>query len=227
MRARYEATGSLLGIWQDKRLATAAFRRFGSRHAAQVAAGIIPADAPRRCSLTRQGVIHALLARHRQGRMLTADANLDLVDRARRLFGTWNGALEAAGLTPLHRSTRWSRERVIEAIQSLERHGHFEGSSTKIADKNLQSAARRRFGTLRAALIAAGILAPDETVRRQRKWTRQRVIEMLQDRRLQGLPLHYESDPRLAMAAWKYFGGWQRALDAAGLRREARTRKRR
>lgn len=219
INARYQETGTIPGIWQNRRLATAAYNRFGSRRAALVAAGIVPPDPPRRTSLTAQAIIKTILARRKLALPLTGAGNPDLLDGARKHFGSWNKALVAAGLAPARPFTPWPEERVVEALRTLKRQGQFE-DSTKIVDKNLQSAARRRFGTLRAALVAAGILTSGETVRRKRKWTSERVIKTLQERRLQGLPLRFDSDRRLAMAAWKRFGSWQHALTAAGLRRE-------
>jgi hypothetical protein len=165
-------------------------------------------------SPSRQHVLRAIRNRHRRNLPLSIQAAPKLADRARRHFGSWNQAIIAAGLTP-YPSSRWSKQRILHAVRTLERQGPWE-DGTNVPDKRLLSAARRHFGTLRNALLAAGVLAPHETLRRRRKWTRRVVLNAIQDLRIRGLPLRADSDPRLASAARKQFGSWSKALAAAG-----------
>jgi hypothetical protein len=225
IRIRFQKHASVPAIWQNKSLATAAGRRFGSRRAALMAAGVIPPNSVAKHSMTRQRIKDTILERYEKGLRLTGHDNPDLIDHARRHFGSWNKAISAAGLVP-RQFTKWSKQRVIDELQTLRRQGSFE-NSTRVPDVNLLSAARRQFGCLHKALVAAGILTPGDTLRRNKKWTRQQVIQAIQNRYLQGLPMTYAGDRNLAAAARKCFGSWTEALMVAGLSTEAHRKRRR
>jgi hypothetical protein len=75
-------------------------------------------------------------------------------------FGSWDGALRAAGLDParLRRYRRWSREGVIGAIRRLR--GSLRQRAVRPADPSLVVAGRRFFGTWVLAVRTAGRLYP-------------------------------------------------------------------
>jgi hypothetical protein len=85
-------------------LASAARAMFGGWDAALRAAGIDPATVRMRRKWTAEGMISAIRARQRAGKALTyAAAERDdagLVGAAKPLFGSWDGALRAAGIRP-------------------------------------------------------------------------------------------------------------------------------
>lgn len=77
----------------------------------------------------------------------------------------------------------------------------------------LYGAAYRYFDSWHAALKAAGV-KPD-----QRKWTKQGVIDAILLRRQVGLPIRgvNREDSALYAVSIRHFGGWSKALLAAGL----------
>jgi hypothetical protein len=151
-----------------------------------------------------------------EGKPLKSTVNKALALAAVRLFGTWSGALRAAGSEPDPHRQKWSRQRVLDQLQALQRQGRFD-ETTWIEDRKLAAAGIRYFGTWRAALLAAGILAPDEQRRCRSKWTRGRIIEAIQDRYVRGLPMIASGDTKLSSTAMTHFGSWRAALPAAGL----------
>ncbi len=67
---------------------------------------------------------------------------------------------------------------------------------------------------------AAGLISQPTERNVRAKWTQEKVIAALKDRREQGLPLHGLSkhDPALHAVAKRCFGGLLKALEAAGLK---------
>jgi hypothetical protein len=135
-------------------------------------------------------------------------------DTSVAIFGRWSSALSAAGVPPVRPCQHWSPERVLEELQRLAQQGQFEDSS-RIPDRRLAVAARHYFGRPRQALIAAGILGPDEYKRSRTRWPRRRIIEVLQDRHVRGETIR--GDANLVGAAKRHFGSLHKALVAAGI----------
>ncbi len=97
-----------------------------------------------------------------------------------RLFGSWNKALEAAGLSPdkVSRYQHWSRKDILECLSTRKRKGQdINSGAVQREVPGLYGAAVRMFKTWDEALRAAKI--DPETVRQRREWTKQRVIEEL------------------------------------------------
>jgi hypothetical protein len=198
-------------------LVQAACRIFPTWHDALAAAGLVPRE-PRpaaRKVWTVQLVLEAIRARHQQGLSLAFKADRALSAAAKHRFGSWSKALATAG-RPVRHYRRWSQERVLEQLRCLHQQGAF-AESTRLRDSGLVRAASLRFGGWRRALRLAGILAPDENWRHKRSWTRQRVIEAIQDLHVRGIPLNSKKNKILAAAARRRFGSWHAARAAAGL----------
>ena len=182
-------------------LRRAASECFGSWHAALAAAGRIPLGPPPvpRKRWTDQGVLTAIRLRSRHGKSMTIAANGALARAAIRRFGTWNGALQAAGVESQVHQT-WTPQRVLDEIQALHRCGAFtEGD--QIEDSKLMHAARRRFGGWHRALVAAGVRSPEDDEGRRWKWPRRHILEAIQDRYVQGLSMFASHDRSLSDAA--------------------------
>ncbi len=97
---------------------------FGSWNAALRAAGLKPTHDRRRW--TREQVLTALRAdAERQGRTPTSKqwerrpATRPGYNAVRKHFGSWNAAIEAAGLVP--EDPKWTRDTVLHALRELER----------------------------------------------------------------------------------------------------------
>jgi hypothetical protein len=80
---------------------------------------------------------------------------------------------------------------------------------------------RHAFGSWRAALAAAGIVAPPVPTA-QRKWDRQCVTAAIQERQQAGKSLRYSAVRAeaggLVAAAKTYLGSWTKAPAAAGVK---------
>jgi hypothetical protein len=200
----------------DISLYAASRRHCGGWHQALVMAGLLPPDfqptVPSRW--TKDRVIREILKLHETGKPRVSRAQSNLTNAAKRLFGTWNNAVLAAGLEPSRRR-RWSPQRVLADLQALDRQALLDRGLYDV-DSRLVAAAWRYFGTLQNALVTAGVLAPGETIGRARRWTKQHVIEAIQDMYLAGGPVTSQVDRGLNWAACSLFGSWRAAVEAAG-----------
>jgi hypothetical protein len=137
----------------DRPLAQAAKRYFGNWYNALVAAGLGHLGTPRR-TWTAEKVLRAIQDRHDRGlpihRVNRHDGSLFYA--AEKYFGCWSKALVAAGLNSARRRS-WNPDRVLEAIRSRKRRG-LPIRNVGVHDAGLARAARRHFGTWRAALDA-------------------------------------------------------------------------
>jgi hypothetical protein len=161
---------------------------------------------------TKQRVIHSIRQREAEGHALCRTWREDktLFRAAVSLFGNWEPAMLAAGFEPIRRE-RWSRQRVIERLQTWRQ--RTRETNLRESEPNLAGAAIRLFGSLETACEVAGIVASP------RRWTNERVIAEIQERYVRGEPKHIQGlgDLRLALAAKRRFGSWASAVSAAGL----------
>ena len=199
----------------DHTLALSARRCFGNWRRAVSSAGVISEEAGVKSlrKWNRQTVIAAIHARHERGLPLKGVKNDDnpLLLAARSVFGTWHEALIAAGVVGTGVLRTWNRSRVIVAIQARHNQGlPLRGVSND--DPVLARAAWRLYGSWAQALTAAGY--PPVT----RTWSKQLVVEAIQARHQEGLPLRgvYNDDDGLCRAARLHFGSWRAAVAAAG-----------
>jgi hypothetical protein len=119
----------------------------------------------------------------------------------------------------------WSTRRILGELRGLYRRGHdISYNALSRTNQSLVSAAAYHFGSYRRAVEAAGI-DYGEVVRRPR-WSKQAIIALIKTARRQGEDLHWSAvtarRDELARAAFaslqpRLFGGWDRALHAAGL----------
>jgi hypothetical protein len=208
------------------RLGRQAVFRFGSRGAVIEKIGVDRWSPQRSLPVpTEDEVVRWLQARHRAGRHMSSEAaNGDeprFVRACYRRFGSWRAAMQAAGLGELigGRAQLTSPEEVVRALR--ERHRDDLSMALKRATRErprLVRAACAQFGTWQAALDAAGLggvpvpralLSPQE------------VVQGLQARHRRGMPMTavatQRDDGRLARAAYKHYGTWRAAMNAAGL----------
>lgn len=110
------------------------------------------------------------------------DSRPPLFGAALRLYGSWEGALRAAGLDPriIRRRMRWDERALLEAIRDAHACGLLRrGASYKATHKNVIQAAAARWGSWRAAQEAAGLepLRPAQV-----RWTRREVRKRIAER---------------------------------------------
>src|SRR5580698_6064484 len=114
-----------------------------------------------------------------------ANTNLSLLRAATRYFGTWEAAVNFAGLdyNQIRRYKSWSRERIVARIQELHKQG-MDLSWRNVClevDPQLAAAATKKshFGSWREALEAAGL--DYDSIRRYREWDDERILKMVRE----------------------------------------------
>jgi hypothetical protein len=145
-------SGANRGDW----LYAAAVRFFGSWAAAVESAGF-DYGAEKQADLSADEVLNRIrrLAATEQDALRAGDHPL-VAAGARRHFGGWRAAFEAAGCTPPDPATRWTSKAVVAAIREDVANG-LPVNSVAMVRRNgkLYVAGRRRFGSWAAALVAA------------------------------------------------------------------------
>jgi len=218
----------------DPDLAAAAIRHFGCWGKALTAAGINREAVANRRTWTADRLIKAIHQLDRQGvplnygSVLKADGGLP--QAARKVFGSWNEALLAAGYDPDEvRANRrpWTRDEIIDLIRSRAAAG-LPVASYNVEPLSAEIASRRLFGSWKKALRAAGVPNPSAEFP---IWTKVTVVEGILMRQQSDEPLHClaaaRQAPRLYDAARRLFGSWREALREAGIEPETTRRKRR
>ena len=172
-----------------------AFYFFGTWHRALLAAELVPSDSqptPRR-KRTKAQILAEIRRQSVPGLPMKITGNLAFATAARKHFGSWHKALLAAGVDPVPWRL-WSHQRVLEEIRAWHNRG-VRLKDDRLACVRLHAAARARFGGWRKALIAAGLRRAGEYGKWERKWTKQRIIELIQDRHVSGLSLWRSTIP--------------------------------
>jgi hypothetical protein len=119
----------------------------------------------------------------------------------------------------------WDKTSIVTAIRKLHREGgdlSYNALSRKM--QSLVSAAAYHFGSYRLAVEKSGV-DYDDIVRRPR-WSKAAIIKLIKDSKRAGKDLHWSAVTKrrdeVGKAAFaslqpRLFGGWDRALHAAGL----------
>ena len=169
-------------------------------------------------------VLHWIIQRHSNGEFVRAKEafayNHSMYYAGVRAFGSWAGALSAAGINPpLHKgASTWSPKKILNAIQCASaKPKSLCYSNMRKRRQALLGAAEKYFGSWRNALIAADI--DPLSTRLIRRWDRESVIEAILDRAVKNEPLAASKVSPRSLGDWgvKIFGSWPDALLAAGL----------
>jgi hypothetical protein len=207
-----------------KRLVNAGVRLFGSWQTAIEAAGLDYAKVRlRRPGFDDERALEALreLADERPHLTLGELHNLPLGLALLRRFDSIEKAARLAGLVewPLRTVHRvLSRKETLAGLRRRQRQGRgVYKTAVQRDDMRLWNSARRHFGTLRAALDAAG-LENDSPIKM--RWTREEVLETLADRQRRGASLSssviQDELAGLYKAAVTHFGSFPGALAEIG-----------
>lgn len=240
-KARGEPLNSR-GIRQDEfgnQIFQSGSRLFGSWDAALRAAGLDPEQVKKRKAVwSRTEVLEAIRERQGRGLPLNQAANAALSMVAKRVFGSWDAALHAAGIDPLavrRLKPTMTRREVARALKERAAAG-LPVNARKLQEEGeyrLYKSAVIAFDTFDAALRAAGF-DPKRVRPRFRGWDKGTVIAAIRARAKSGAPMNaaaVQSDKTggssLFVAAARLLGPWSEALEAAGLDAESvrRTRK--
>jgi len=217
---------------EDRALFVAAIRYFRIWGDALRAAGIDVEAVSGRRAWTRDRVLHMIRRLDREQVALNHGSvrkvDQGLVQAARKLWGSWDNALLAAGYDPLAiRVLRrpWTKSEVIAAIQAQAAAG---GPLTQngMRPTSIPPAARQLFGSFKAALRKAGV---QHLVTKKPRWSRGRIVKAIRARKRAGKAINcvavVKTDPTLYDAARRYLGGWNEALRAAGIDPDSVRRK--
>ena len=178
---------------------------------------------------TKERILAELKALHKKGADVSysklAARKQSLVSAAAYHFSSYRKAIEKAGINyeDIARRPRWTKVSVITCIKQAKRKGHDLNwaSVTKRRDELGKAAFAaiqgRLFGSWDRALHAAGLDADE--VSRYRRWNRNSIVYELKTRASDGEPVNsgavQRDDPGLHAAALRYFGTYDKALQAA------------
>ena len=209
-------------------LVSAAAYHFGSYRKAVEKAGIHYADVTRRPRWTKPGIIRLIKQARRDGEDLHWSAvsqRGDELGRAafaslqKRLFGSWDRALHAAGLDAdqICMYRKWSRSTITSDLKERHREGEpLNSGCMQKEDPGMHAAAIRHFGSYDAALKAAGL--DPAKLRERRRWTKEAVVKELrvfrrQHRQVTDAMLR-KHDAALYGATLRQFGSLEAARQA-------------
>ncbi len=229
---------------QHRSLGAAARKHFGSYDRALKAAGldsnrIRKLPVPGRPYKNKTDVIAEIRRRRLFDRPLNYVAvvkgeykNIALYQKARRLFGSWQAAIEAAGMTygdvAVRQLRDWTRADIEKALTQRERDRLPLTAKAVRNDSRrhvgLYAAVIRIFGNWNAALRAAGIDPKEAYGTRSQYPKRSDVLKAIREwysrneAARQGTShIGVAPDRALRMRAWRLFGPWRKAVMAAGL----------
>lgn len=128
---------------------------------------------------TRASVLAEIIRIHDAGRPVRRRrVPVRLYEAGRRLFGTWQAAVEKAGLD-FEEATgvlRWSQQKVVQAIQSLAKSGvALNASCIARRHATLFNVAVNRFPRSWAKALQAAGFDPNENKARRGKWNQQKA----------------------------------------------------
>ena len=191
----------------DKDLFYASIKIFGGWCKAKIAAGVV-SEKPK--SLTQEEIKQMLQKRHQRGGSLNCIPRdeQEFYKTIASKFGSLRLALIATGI-PAPTLRRWTKRSIIETLRIRAEKGP-PLSNTWKDNRPFFRAAIRHFGSWNAALRAAGL-----KFRTIRRWNKELVIEALQ-RSYHGQSFN-DIDPNMIAAAHQHFGGFYKAVEAAGL----------
>lgn len=202
----------------------AAKRFYGSWDKALRSLGLDPESCRRNRSWTPRKILCAIRKEAREGRRLNYQAAFERdtgllfagIDR----FGSWDRALEAAGIDPKGvkpPNWRWSAHQVKEAI--LDRHKRGLPVNAKAIGSSYVHAAERWFGSWEKAVEACGI--PYHRVALRHFWTADTVKATILEMAERGESINREAvwkrKASLVTYAVRIFGSWGNAISACGI----------
>lgn len=229
---RLESRGENLSFGRMKekhsKLFWAAALWFGSWNKAVAAGGIDYESHLPHVLWSEEKVIDAIRERVSQGKAInsvTVQKDDSRLHQAARLyFGKWTDAVDAAGydyeMHTTRRMRKWDDEMVLETIQERYEEGkRLDLKAVRGEDNGLMDAGIRRFGSWKRAIEAAGIdygeicLTPP--------WTEEKVLKGIVELQAGGADLLStkvaKEHNRLFRWGVRFFGGWEKAVRAAGI----------
>ncbi|MFN2507429.1 MAG: hypothetical protein ABR589_01500 [Chthoniobacterales bacterium] len=231
-------------VWREnggQPLARRARQLFGSWNNALRAAGIEPEGGRSPWADASRAAIVAELRRRKRARESLRSTPVPaekrgraLRDRVRKLFGTWNAALRAAGIRPVREDSPWPRatkSAIIAEIQRRKRAGE-SLATTKVERTEwgspLINRAKTLFGSWAAALITARVDLPPGLMSPWAMADKKTILTEVRRRKRARESMYLADIARepwgtaLLKRVWMLFGSWNAALVAAGIERVIR-----
>lgn len=206
----------------DSKLCSALQRRFGTFREAAQACGV--EYAPRKTDWTPKLVQRRIRELKKSGHPLNAGAmrgKLSALLRAgMNLFGSWDKALEGAGINPAT-VRKQGRHDLIEIARDLRawvnRHGPLNYTRLRESNSRLCSAVEEWIGTVGAAAKALNL--PYES--RKTRWSKDLIRQRIRSLHSAGKPINAGAfravDSGLVAAGIRHFGSWDGAITEAGI----------
>jgi len=204
---------------------------FDSYDEALRAAGVDPAAVRRLVAWDKEKIAAALRDRQARGLEMHSKAivasDMRLIGAINRHYGSLDEALRAVGIDPA--SVRLARaspdkEAIFAALREIAPDGRISPAMVRAADRRMLDIMRHRFGTVEAAVAAAGLTyfrGRPGTSHGTGHWTEQRVLQTLRDLHQGGHDLRYSpmktSSQPLFFAAKELFGSYVNAVREAGI----------
>jgi len=190
---------------------------------------------------SKKKIVDQIAALRRKGEDLSynhmARSHQGLLAAANYHFGGWGEAVNAAGIdyaNEVRKIPRWTGEKIIKAIRDAHKQGVDLSWTNVTKDRRYSALAYaairdNQFGSWDSALNAAKV--DPRRVRRYEAWDEEKIVRRIKERAKAGKPLNskamQDEDSKLFNAALNYFGGWAKALKAAGLNPEDVYKRRR
>lgn len=214
----------------------AAFRYFGNWEEAITAAGFDYSEISRYKRWTRKRITDDLRKLHREDvdlswRQFSMGDHSALAYAAisKRHFGSWEAALEAAGIDydEIARYNRWTPEKLQARIRACHEQGEdLAAKYVQEREPGLYHAACRQFGSWRRAIESVGLSYHDIAYRIQR--SREEVVHILGNLRQKGVNFSdthmREHFPAVHASAVRHFGKWSDARRTVGDEQNYRQR---
>lgn len=176
---------------------------------------------------SKESIIEKILELHQQSVSLNAIAvmenNVKLYGAARTHFGSWQNAINAAGLDYNEinhkiKEVSWSKDIIAAEIQKIANEGgSLRSDYVQKNNTKLHSAAQRYFNSWREAIEYAGFNYDNI---KKIKWTKETVIssirELHQNEDISSLNMQKNHMP-LFQAGCRLFKSWAQAVEAAGI----------
>lgn len=209
-----------------------AIRHYRTWGRALQAAGLDAEIISRRRTWTPQRIIQTIHELHSRGVALhqksVQEIDQGVTQAARKLLGSWDNALAAAGYDParIRRQRRpWTKSELLGLIQRREAEGA-PFSLNGMLPVSARFAVKRLFGSFAAGLRIAGVLKRPEKFPR---WSKAVIVAAIRQRHADGQPVYctgvIKSQPTLYDAARRYYGSWNHALRVAGFDHQQIRRK--
>lgn len=175
-------------------------------------------------------IIQTILNRHEKGKPLNYQEVVNddekLTGAARRCFGSWDKAMQAAGFkeedykNPTTKQEKWSREKITTRLKDhIEKGMDISPHEVQKYDSKLYASGVYYFGSWEKVIEHLDINYSQ--IKKTDDWSKEIVIEVIQDAYKSGADLSDNTvsalSPKLYGAANHYFRGWREAIEASGI----------